>query len=41
LNFAREGYPFIGIATVLAVAAFALALWLYGMTGAWRQTREP
>jgi phosphatidylserine decarboxylase len=26
LNFAREGYPFIGIATVLAVAAFALAL---------------
>jgi phosphatidylserine decarboxylase len=26
LNFAREGYPFIGIATVLALAAFALAL---------------
>ncbi len=26
MNFAREGYPFIGIATVLAVAAFALAL---------------
>jgi phosphatidylserine decarboxylase len=26
LNFAREGYPFIGIATILAVAAFALAL---------------
>jgi phosphatidylserine decarboxylase len=26
LNFAREGYPFIGIATVLAVAAFSLAL---------------
>jgi phosphatidylserine decarboxylase len=26
LNFAREGYPFIGIATVLAIAAFALAL---------------
>jgi phosphatidylserine decarboxylase len=26
LNFAREGYPFIGIATVIAVAAFALAL---------------
>jgi phosphatidylserine decarboxylase len=26
LNFAREGYPFIGIATVLAVSAFALAL---------------
>jgi phosphatidylserine decarboxylase len=26
LNFAREGYPFIGIATVFAVAAFALAL---------------
>jgi phosphatidylserine decarboxylase len=26
LNFAREGYPFIGIATVLAVATFALAL---------------
>jgi phosphatidylserine decarboxylase len=26
LNFAREGYPFIGIATLLAVAAFALAL---------------
>jgi phosphatidylserine decarboxylase len=25
LNFAREGYPFIGIATVLAVAAFAVA----------------
>jgi phosphatidylserine decarboxylase len=26
LNFAREGYPFIGIATLLAVAAFAQAL---------------
>jgi phosphatidylserine decarboxylase len=26
LNFAREGYPFIGIAPVLAVATFALAL---------------
>ncbi|MEO8194142.1 MAG: phosphatidylserine decarboxylase family protein [Gemmatimonadales bacterium] len=26
MNFAREGYPFIGIATALAVAAFALAL---------------
>lgn len=26
MNFAREGYPFIGIATVLAVAAFGLAL---------------
>jgi len=26
LNFAREGYPFIGIATLLAVAVFALAL---------------
>jgi phosphatidylserine decarboxylase len=26
LNFAREGYPFIGIATALAVAAFAVAL---------------
>jgi phosphatidylserine decarboxylase len=26
LNFAREGYPFIGIATLLAVAAFGLAL---------------
>ena len=26
MNFAREGYPFIGIATVLAVAVFALAL---------------
>lgn len=26
MNFAREGYPFIGIVTVLAVAAFALAL---------------
>lgn len=26
MNFAREGYPFIGIATVLALAAFALAL---------------
>jgi len=26
LNFAREGYPFIGIATILAIAAFALAL---------------
>jgi phosphatidylserine decarboxylase len=26
LNFAREGYPFIGIATVLAVAAFGLAV---------------
>ena len=26
MNFAREGYPFIGIATLLAVAAFALAL---------------
>ena len=26
MNFAREGYPFIGIATVLAVAAFSLAL---------------
>ena len=26
MNFAREGYPFIGIATVLALATFALAL---------------
>jgi len=26
LNFAREGYPFIGIATLLAVGAFAIAL---------------
>lgn len=26
MNFAREGYPFIGIATLLALAAFALAL---------------
>jgi phosphatidylserine decarboxylase len=26
LNFAREGYPFIGIASVIAVAVFALAL---------------
>lgn len=26
MNFAREGYPFIGIATVLAIAAFSLAL---------------
>ena len=26
MNFAREGYPFIGIATLLAIAAFALAL---------------
>ena len=26
MNFAREGYPFIGIASVIAVAAFALAL---------------
>ena len=26
MNFAREGYPFIGIATAIAVAAFALAL---------------
>ncbi|HEX6574090.1 MAG TPA: phosphatidylserine decarboxylase family protein [Gemmatimonadaceae bacterium] len=26
MNFAREGYPFIGIATALAVAAFAVAL---------------
>ena len=26
MNFAREGYPFIGIAMALAVAAFALAL---------------
>jgi phosphatidylserine decarboxylase len=26
LNFAREGFPFIGIATAVAVAAFALAL---------------
>ena len=26
MNFAREGYPFIGIATVLAISAFALAL---------------
>lgn len=26
MNFAREGYPFIGIATILAIAAFALAL---------------
>ena len=26
MNFAREGYPFIGIATLLAVAAFGLAL---------------
>lgn len=26
MNFAREGYPFIGIAVALAVAAFALAL---------------
>jgi phosphatidylserine decarboxylase len=38
LNFAREGYPFIGIATILAVAAFALAimrrswaLWLFAV----------
>ena len=26
MNFAREGFPFIGIASALAVAAFALAL---------------
>ena len=26
MNFAREGYPFIGIATILAVGTFALAL---------------
>lgn len=26
MNFAREGYPFIGIATAIAVAAFAFAL---------------
>jgi phosphatidylserine decarboxylase len=26
LNFAREGYPFIGIATILAIGTFALAL---------------
>jgi phosphatidylserine decarboxylase len=26
VNFAREGYPFIGIATILAASAFALAL---------------
>ena len=26
MNFAREGYPFIGIATVLAIGAFSLAL---------------
>ena len=26
MNFAREGYPFIGIATLLAIGAFALAL---------------
>ena len=26
MNFAREGYPFIGIATLLAVGAFAIAL---------------
>ena len=26
MNFAREGYPFIGIATVLAIIAFAFAL---------------
>ena len=26
MNFAREGFPFIGIATAIAVAAFALAL---------------
>jgi phosphatidylserine decarboxylase len=26
LNFAREGYPFIGIAMALAIAAYALAL---------------
>lgn len=38
MNFAREGYPFIGIATILAVAAFALAimrrswaLWLFAV----------
>jgi phosphatidylserine decarboxylase len=38
LNFAREGYPFIGIATILAIAAFALAimrrswaLWLFAI----------
>ncbi|HMA20872.1 MAG TPA: phosphatidylserine decarboxylase family protein [Gemmatimonadaceae bacterium] len=38
MNFAREGYPFIGIATILAVAAFGLAimrrswaLWLFAM----------
>jgi len=26
LNFAREGYPFIGIATILAIGTFTLAL---------------
>lgn len=26
MNFAREGYPFIAIATVLAIAAFAVAI---------------
>ena len=26
MNFAREGYPFIGIATILAVGTFAIAL---------------
>ena len=26
MNFAREGYPFIGIASVLAIAAFAVAI---------------
>jgi phosphatidylserine decarboxylase len=38
LIFAREGYPFIGIATILAIAAFALAimrrswaLWLFAI----------
>ena len=38
MNFAREGYPFIGIATILAIAAFALAimrrswaLWLFAV----------
>lgn len=38
MNFAREGYPFIGIATILAIAAFALAimrrswaLWLFAI----------
>jgi tetratricopeptide (TPR) repeat protein len=33
--------PEVSLPARIAAAALALALWLYGMNGAWRQTREP